>query len=428
VRAYVGLGANLGDGAGTLAAGVHALSALPGVRLVGVSRLFATAPVGVTDQPEFRNAVVALDVPRGRDPETGALGLLLALKAVERAFGRRERERWGPRELDLDLLLFGRHAISVERPSAARSDDPGRAGGQWLEVPHPGARERLFVLAPLADLAPGLRPPGWGETVATARDRRASIEGPGAARPVGRWDGGAGEWMPPDVAGVRDDGAVAPDGSPVAVYLDLPGEAEAALLHGALVDLGLAPDCDILELGCGAGRVTASLAQRGHEVVAVDQSVAMLAEVRRRVPGATVVQADIETLDLGRRHAAVVLGSHLVNAGTGIGPAFLAACRRHVADGGVVLIQAYDPDRDWTAGVGRRSLTAGVVVTLLRADRAGDRLAGSVAYEARGRRWVQDFSATLLDEDALRAALEGAGLRFVRWIDRASGWLAAGPA
>lgn len=194
VRAYVGLGANLGDAAATLAAGVQALAALPGARLVGVSRLYQTAPVGVVDQPDFRNAAVALDVPAGPDPETGALALLVALKGLERAFGRRERERWGPRELDLDLLVFGRHAIRAERPPAARSDDPARPAVQWLEVPHASARERLFVLAPLADLAPRLRPPGWGETVATARARAAAEEGPDAVRPIARWDAAAGAW------------------------------------------------------------------------------------------------------------------------------------------------------------------------------------------------------------------------------------------
>ena len=84
VRAYVGLGANLGDAAATIAAGVHALAALPGARLRGVSRLYATEPVGVVDQPEFRNAAVALDVPAGPDPATGALALLVALKRLER--------------------------------------------------------------------------------------------------------------------------------------------------------------------------------------------------------------------------------------------------------------------------------------------------------------------------------------------------------
>ena len=75
--------------------------------------------------------------------------------------------------------------------------------------PTPSARERLFVLAPLADLAPGLRPPGWGETVATARARAEATEGPEAVRPLGRWDRGLGTWSPDGEA------AVAADGSPI---------------------------------------------------------------------------------------------------------------------------------------------------------------------------------------------------------------------
>jgi len=214
VRVYVGLGANLGDAAGTLAAGTHALAALPGVRLAGVSRLYATKPVGVADQPEFHNAVVALDVPAGPDPGTGALALLIALKMVERAFGRQARERWGPRELDLDLLVFGRHPIHIERPAAALSDDPAKPAVQWLQVPHASARERLFVLAPLADLAPGLCPPGWGETVATARSRAEVREGPDAARAIATWDPGRAGWTARaaevDDRLVDDDGQVSP--------------------------------------------------------------------------------------------------------------------------------------------------------------------------------------------------------------------------
>jgi 2-amino-4-hydroxy-6-hydroxymethyldihydropteridine diphosphokinase len=193
VRAYIGLGANVGDPAGTLAAAVHALGALPSVRLRGVSRLYATEPVGVLDQPEFRNAVVALDVPGGPDPATGASALLVALKDLERAFGRRARERWGPREVDLDLLLFGRHRVEVARPPAGRSGDPAKAALP-LVVPHAEAANRLFVLAPLADLAPRLVPPGWGETVATAAARRLRAEGAGAVRPVAAWDGEG--WRP----------------------------------------------------------------------------------------------------------------------------------------------------------------------------------------------------------------------------------------
>jgi 2-amino-4-hydroxy-6-hydroxymethyldihydropteridine diphosphokinase len=195
--AYVGLGANVGDAPDTLARAVHVVGVLPDARLVGVSPLYATRPVGVTDQPEFHNAALGLQVPAGPDATTGALSLLVALKGIERAFGRRERERWGPRELDLDLLLFGDAAVHAERPDAARSSDPERVGVQWLAVPHPAMGERLFVLAPLADLAPRLVPPGWSETIAEARDRRAAIEGSEAARVVGRWDPAAERWTRP---------------------------------------------------------------------------------------------------------------------------------------------------------------------------------------------------------------------------------------
>jgi 2-amino-4-hydroxy-6-hydroxymethyldihydropteridine diphosphokinase len=199
VRAYVGLGANVGDVAGTLAWAVHALAGLPGARLRGVSRLYATAPVGVPDQPDFHNAAVVLDVPGGSDPASAALRLLERLKAFEHDAGRRRRRRWGPRELDLDLLVFGRARIDVPRTPGARSVDEGRApdaASRRLVVPHPAARDRLFVLAPLADLAPRLVPPGWDETVATARRRRLAAEGPAAVRPVGEWDGSAMAWRP----------------------------------------------------------------------------------------------------------------------------------------------------------------------------------------------------------------------------------------
>ena len=193
VRAYIGIGANVGDPAGTLAAAVHALAALPGARLLGVSRLYATDPVGVLDQPEFRNACVALEVPLGPDPVTGAVALLIALKGLERSFGRQTRERWGPREVDLDLLVFGRHRVDTARPPEGRSDDPAKASLP-LVVPHVEAQRRLFVLAPLSDLAPGLRPPGWGETVGSATARQREVEGADAVRPIARW--GGGDWVP----------------------------------------------------------------------------------------------------------------------------------------------------------------------------------------------------------------------------------------
>jgi 2-amino-4-hydroxy-6-hydroxymethyldihydropteridine diphosphokinase len=183
VRSYVGIGANVGDPRANLRNAVHALASLPGATLRAVSPLYSTKPVGGVDQPDFLNAVVALDVPAGSDADMGSLALLAALKSLEQSIGRIARERWGPREVDLDLLLFGRHEINVERPD-----------GRWLVVPHPQAHERLFVLAPLSDLAPGLRPPGWHETVSTARRRQEQAEGPDAVRVVADadWVDGSG--------------------------------------------------------------------------------------------------------------------------------------------------------------------------------------------------------------------------------------------
>lgn len=200
VRAYIGLGANLGDAAATMAAAVAALDALPGSSVDGVSRLYATVPWGFTDQPEFRNAVAAVDVVRrSADVETDALGLLASLKEIERSGGRQVRARWGPRELDLDLLLYGRHRIDVDRSAGARSIDadvdPDKASKR-LEVPHRHLRERLFVLAPLADLAAHLVPPGWTETIETRRGIVAADEPAGSVRVVGAWDARSGGWVP----------------------------------------------------------------------------------------------------------------------------------------------------------------------------------------------------------------------------------------
>ena len=195
VRTYVGLGANVGVAPRTLAAAIVALDALPAARLIGVSRLYRTRPVGPVEQTDFHNAVAGLDVRLDVDAATGALALMVALKGLEQALGRRERERWGPREIDLDLLVFGRHSLRLDRSDLARSPDPERPGVQWLEVPHPAARDRLFVLAPLADLAPRLVPPGWGVSVARAARRALEREGDDSVRPVAGWDPARRVWL-----------------------------------------------------------------------------------------------------------------------------------------------------------------------------------------------------------------------------------------
>jgi 2-amino-4-hydroxy-6-hydroxymethyldihydropteridine diphosphokinase len=140
-RAYVGLGANLGERERTLSAAVDALGDENGIEVVAVSTLRETEPVGVGEQPLYLNGVAALDTT------LTALELLDRLLAVEQRFGRvRVPGEHAARTLDLDLLLFG----------DAEIDEPG------LVVPHPRLHERRFVLEPLAELAPGLVVPGHG--------------------------------------------------------------------------------------------------------------------------------------------------------------------------------------------------------------------------------------------------------------------------
>ena len=196
VRAVIGLGGNVGDAAGHVRDALIALDGLPGSRVAAVSRLYATAPVGVADQPEFSNAVALVDVPAGATAAIGALDLLVGLKGLERRLGRRPTTRWGPREIDLDLLDFAAQSISVERPPEGRSLDFETKGISLLVLPHAAAAGRLFVLAPWADLEPDYRPPGWAETIAGARERQLEIEGPEAVRAVATWDAVAASWRP----------------------------------------------------------------------------------------------------------------------------------------------------------------------------------------------------------------------------------------
>jgi 2-amino-4-hydroxy-6-hydroxymethyldihydropteridine diphosphokinase len=193
--AWIGLGANVGSPRASLETAISTLSMLPRASLAGVSPLYRTRPVGPVEQADFLNAVIHLRVPAGVSPEVGAMDVLVALKRLERALGRVDRQRWGPREIDLDLLLYGNHRLRVERAAAALSADPARGDPQWLEVPHPSARDRLFVLAPLADLAPRLEPPGWDETVVRARDRALMDAAPDEVRLVATWDATTGHWI-----------------------------------------------------------------------------------------------------------------------------------------------------------------------------------------------------------------------------------------
>jgi 2-amino-4-hydroxy-6-hydroxymethyldihydropteridine diphosphokinase len=143
VTAYVALGANLGDPVATVRAAFAALHGIPGTRFKAASSLYRTAPVGLHHQPDFINAVTAIEMD---DAVLPAPTLLEKLFDIEAAFGRMRTVKNAPRTLDLDLLLFGDEIFDL----------PG------LTLPHPRMAERAFVLAPLAEIAPELVIPGHG--------------------------------------------------------------------------------------------------------------------------------------------------------------------------------------------------------------------------------------------------------------------------
>lgn len=149
---FIGLGSNLGDSVQILQAALEALGALPATRLLQASRLYRTPAWGMTAQPDFVNAVAMLETA------LPAPALLAAMLRIEREAGRVRGdagERWGPRTLDLDLLLYGDALI----------DEPG------LTVPHPHLHERAFALLPLVEIAPDVAIPGRG----LARDALAGL-------------------------------------------------------------------------------------------------------------------------------------------------------------------------------------------------------------------------------------------------------------
>ncbi len=131
--AYLSLGSNVGDRLGNLRHALQLLDATLGVSVTRVAGLYETEPVGVQDQPWFLNS--AVEISTDLSPRL----LLAAVKAVERAVGRTPTYRWGPREIDVDILLYGDETVS-------EAD---------LTIPHPRMQERLFVLLPLRELLPG---------------------------------------------------------------------------------------------------------------------------------------------------------------------------------------------------------------------------------------------------------------------------------
>jgi 2-amino-4-hydroxy-6-hydroxymethyldihydropteridine diphosphokinase len=143
MKTFVGLGSNLGERESQIRLALDDLARLPSTRVVRASSLYDTEPIGEVDQPNFLNAVVQLDT------ELTARRLLWNLQLIERRLGRVRNRRWGPRTIDLDLLLYGE--LRIEEPD--------------LRVPHPELTRRAFVLVPLVELDPMLVHPESGETL-----------------------------------------------------------------------------------------------------------------------------------------------------------------------------------------------------------------------------------------------------------------------
>ena len=147
--AYIGFGSNIGDRLAHIQNAIHILSETEGITLQKISSLYKTDPVGYEEQAQFLNGVAAIQT------SLSPLSLLHTLKDIETAVGRQHRIRWGPREIDLDILIYGDLCVQTEK----------------LVVPHPEMHLRGFVLVPLAEIAPDLVHPVFQVSIQTLLNR-----------------------------------------------------------------------------------------------------------------------------------------------------------------------------------------------------------------------------------------------------------------
>lgn len=209
----------------------------------------------------------------------------------------------------------------------------------------------------------------------------------------------------------------APDGSPVEVYALIPPLGEAEIVHGALP-----PGADVLDLGCGTGRVARRLVELGHPVVGVDESAEMLAHL----DGVEAVHARIGELSLGRRFGGVLLAAHLVNTpADGERHALLASAARHLSDDGRLVVQWHPPSWFEAVADGQGGAVGAVHASLRDVRRDGDLLSATVDYRAGDRTWSHPFTARCLSEPDLDAALDAAGLVRDAWLTPDRTWFAA---
>ena len=168
VIAYLGLGSNVGDRLAALAEALALLDATPGLRMLAGSSVYETEPWGVTEQAAF------LNLAAGFETTLSPADLLAVCKHVEQSVGRTETYRWGPRVIDVDILLYGDEAVNSAEPD--------------LQIPHARLRERAFALAPLAEIAADAVVPPDGATVQGLLDGVDGMDG------VVRWGDAPGQF------------------------------------------------------------------------------------------------------------------------------------------------------------------------------------------------------------------------------------------
>lgn len=215
-------------------------------------------------------------------------------------------------------------------------------------------------------------------------------------------------------------GAITPDGCAVDLYTRLPVGDEPDIITGAVP-----PGAHILELGCGVGRITHPLQQRGFTVTAVDESADMLTHVR----GARTICVPIERLDLGEKFDVVMLASFLVHAGdTEVRRGLLRTCARHVAQDGCVLIQREGPD--YHTNVPRERVDpSGFTVRIVSAEPVADGVnAVRAEYRFPDAVWIQTFLARPLTREQFEEALAEAGLKVDTYLTPDGTWVRAVPA
>ncbi|WP_330456264.1 class I SAM-dependent methyltransferase [Streptomyces sp. NBC_00820] len=215
--------------------------------------------------------------------------------------------------------------------------------------------------------------------------------------------------------------SLSPDGSPVEFYARLPAGSSPRLIHDSIP-----AGASILELGAGAGRITHPLLELGHEVVAVDESPAMLAYIK----GAETVEARIEDLALGRRFDVVLLMSHLIEKpDVEQARAFLRICRAHVKDQGQVLIQRDPPERNYVDEPPFvRQVADGCTISMRDLRQASsEMLTFTLDYEIDGSKWSQSVVTRPVDDDSLEHELALADLEIGSFLNPSRSWVSARP-